>query len=53
MNKDKMRKLAGDQLLESDRFRVVRLLEKCRDGFTRSKDIIEHPGKCGHRAICR
>ena len=44
MNKDKMRKLAGDQLLESDRFRVVRLLEKCRDGVTRSKDIIEHPG---------
>ena len=44
MNKDKMRKHEGDQLLESDRFRVVRLLEKCRDGVTRSKDIIEHPG---------
>ena len=44
MNKDKMRKHEGDQLLESDRFRVVRLLEKCRDGVTRSKDIIDHPG---------
>jgi len=44
MNKDKMRKHEGEQLLESDRFRVVRLLEKCRDGVTRSKDIIEHPG---------
>jgi len=44
MNKDKMRKHEVEQLLESDRFRVVRLLEKCRDGVTRSKDIIEHPG---------
>ena len=44
MNKDKMRKHEGEQLLESDRFRVVRLLEKCRDGVTRSKDIIDHPG---------
>ena len=44
MNKDRMRKIQGDQLLESERFRVVKLLEKCRDGKTRSKDVIEHPG---------
>ena len=44
MNKDKMRKIQGEQLLESERFRVVKLLEKCRDGMTRSKDVIEHPG---------
>ena len=39
-----MRRLQGGQLLGSGRFRVVRLLEKCRDGMKRSKDIIEHPG---------
>ena len=47
MNKDKMRKHEGDQLLESDRFRVVRIVEKCRDGGSRSKDVIEHPGSVG------
>ena len=47
MNNNRMRKLQGDQLLESERFRVVRLLEKCPDGMTRSKDIIEHPGSVG------
>ena len=44
MDKYKIKKLGGDELLESDRFRVVRIVEKCRDGGSRSKDVIEHPG---------
>ncbi|MEE2797901.1 MAG: NUDIX hydrolase [Planctomycetota bacterium] len=47
MDKYKIKKLGGDELLESDRFRVVRILEKCRDGGSRSKDVIEHPGSVG------
>ena len=47
MDKYKIKKLGGDELLESDRFRVVRIVEKCRDGGSRSKDVIEHPGSVG------
>ena len=36
-----------DQLFESQRFQVVRMVEQCRDGISRSKDIIKHPGSVG------
>ena len=39
-----MQNIPGEQLFESQRFQVVRLVEQCRDGISRSKDIIEHPG---------
>ena len=42
-----MHTVSGDQLFESQRFRVVRLTEQCRDGISRPKDIIEHPGSVG------
>ena len=47
MGKYQIKKLGGDELLESDRFRVVRILEKCRDGGSPSRDVIEHPGSVG------
>ena len=34
----------GEVLLESRRFRVVRRVERCADGTTRIRDIVEHPG---------
>ncbi len=44
---NKKQAYSGDQLFESQRFRVVRLVEQCRDGILRSKDIVEHPGSVG------
>lgn len=34
----------GEVLLEATRFRVVRVRERCRDGSTRLRDVVEHPG---------
>ena len=44
---NKKQAISGDQLFESQRFRVVRLVEQCHDGISRPKDIIEHPGSVG------
>ena len=34
----------AEELLETPRFRVVRVQERCRDGSRRPREIIEHPG---------
>ena len=34
----------GELLLEAARFRVVRRNERCADGTTRVRDVVEHPG---------
>jgi ADP-ribose pyrophosphatase len=34
----------GELLLETRRFRVLRVPERCRDGSQRPREVIEHPG---------
>lgn len=34
----------GEELLETRRFRVLRVQEVCRDGSLRPREVIEHPG---------
>jgi ADP-ribose pyrophosphatase len=43
-NDDRAGGSEGEVLLEARRFRVVRRVERCADGTTRIRDIVEHPG---------
>jgi len=38
------RERGGEVLLESKRFCIVRLQERCADGAVRARDVVEHPG---------